>query len=68
MSLITVKDDVFNSVLMELTSENELISRVRIFSQAGNEVWTSSFLARNLLNAFPVYLIPGWDLACFQTD
>jgi hypothetical protein len=60
MSLITVKDEVSNSVFMELASENELKLRGRIFNQAGNELWTRSFIARNyLFNAFPKYLMPS---------
>jgi hypothetical protein len=41
----------------------------RIFSQAGNELGTSSFLARNeLLNDFPLQLVPSWERAHSQTD
>jgi hypothetical protein len=44
-------------------------TRGRIFSQAGNKLGASSFLARNeLLNAFPLYLVPSWERACSQID
>jgi hypothetical protein len=41
----------------------------RIFSQPGNELGVSSFLAKNkLLNAFLLYLVPSCEQACSQID
>ncbi len=39
------------------------------FSQAGNELEASSFLAGNkFLNDFPLHLMPSWERARSQTD
>ncbi len=41
----------------------------RIFSQAGNELGASSFLAMHiLLNVVPIYLVPSWERACSKND
>ncbi len=44
-------------------------SRGRIFSQAGNKLGESSFLAGNeFLNDFPLHLVPCWERASSRTD
>ncbi len=41
--------------------------RGRIFSQAGNHLAPSSFLAKNeLINDRPLYLVPSWERARSQ--
>jgi hypothetical protein len=46
-----------------------LLSRGRIFSQAGNELGASSFLAGNeFLNDFPLHIVPSWERARSRTD
>jgi hypothetical protein len=56
---------------LKLQQQESLYSQTwgRIFSQAGNELGVSSFLARNeLFNAFPLYLVPSCERACSQID
>ncbi len=52
-----------------VNSDVVFLARGRIFSQAENKLWVSSFLARNeLFKDFPLYLVHSWERAHSQTD